>query len=82
MVERRAARFCGQLSMRFRGEPVRVSLCHCRDCQGRTGSSDGIAAFFAGTDVVPEGLSHTDTRSSDSSHALTFQFCPNCANCG
>jgi hypothetical protein len=31
---------------------------------------------------VPEGLSHTDTRSSDSSHALTFQFCPNCANCG
>jgi hypothetical protein len=31
---------CGQLKATCEGEPVRVSVCHCLDCQKRSGSAD------------------------------------------
>jgi len=30
---------CGQLGVACVGDPVRVSVCHCRDCQRRSGSA-------------------------------------------
>jgi len=35
---RRAACNCGQLSLTIEGEPVRISMCHCLECQRRTGA--------------------------------------------
>jgi hypothetical protein len=69
---------CGRLSARCTGEPALVSLCHCRDCQKRTGSAFGIAAFFARAHVATGGQARSYTRTSDSGHAVTFHFCPNC----
>lgn len=37
---------CGQLSVSCASEPAKISLCYCLDCQKRTGSTYGIAAFF------------------------------------
>jgi hypothetical protein len=71
---------CGQLSVKCDGEPSKVSLCHCLDCQKRTGSSHGIAAFFHRTKVEPSGQAQTFSRSSDSGFAVTFHFCPNCGS--
>jgi hypothetical protein len=69
---------CGQLSASCSGEPTLVSLCHCLACQRRTGSAFGIAAFFARANVTTSGQAHAYTRTSDSGHAVTFHFCPNC----
>jgi hypothetical protein len=37
---------CGQLSAVCTGEPIRVSVCHCYDCQRRSGSDCAFQAFF------------------------------------
>jgi hypothetical protein len=66
--------------VRCTGDPIKVSLCHCLDCQRRTGSTYGIAAFFHLEDVEPQGAARSYTRQSDSGHAVTFQFCPDCGS--
>jgi hypothetical protein len=38
MMTRRAACSCGQLRLEIEGEPSRVSMCHCMECQRRTGA--------------------------------------------
>lgn len=80
MSTRTARCACGQLSARCFGEPAKVSLCHCLQCQRRTGSAFGIAAFFPMEDVEVIGATSTWSRASDSGHAVTFQFCPTCGS--
>jgi len=78
MSERIASCGCGQLTVRCTGEPTKVSLCHCLECQKRTGSTYGIAAFFPRAAVRPVGEAHDYTRASDSGHPVTSHFCPRC----
>ena len=39
MTTRRAACSCGQLHLTIEGEPSRISMCHCLECQRRTGAA-------------------------------------------
>jgi len=57
-------------------------MCHCLDCQRRTGSLFGIAAFFDREVVsVVAGVSKTFTRDSSYVGSLvTFHFCPECGS--
>jgi hypothetical protein len=71
---------CGQLRVSCRGEPVRVSVCHCRDCQKRTGSAFGYQARFPGDQVAIEGEVKEFERLGDSGDRLTFRFCPHCGS--
>ena len=80
MVTRIATCACGQLSVKCAGEPLSVSLCHCRECQKRTGSTYGIAAFFTRIAVVTSGETRGYTRLSDSGHAVVHHFCPHCGS--
>ena len=41
MTTRTATCSCGQLRLACEGEPVRISICHCLECQKRTGSIFG-----------------------------------------
>lgn len=34
---------CGALRYEVRGEPLAVSVCHCPDCQGQSGSAFGMS---------------------------------------
>lgn len=77
---RTASCTCGQLKISCYGEPQLVALCHCLDCQRRTGSSYGIGAFYAREKAKAEGDAKTFRRSSHSGHAVTFHFCPNCGS--
>jgi len=79
-MERTATCVCGQLSVGCRGEPARVSLCHCLACQKRTGSTYGIAAFFRREAVESKGRARRYMRSSDSGYEVTFHFCPDCGS--
>jgi hypothetical protein len=61
------------------GDPLRVGLCHCQQCQRRTGSLFGAAAFYADAQVAERrGVAKSWTRTGDSGGNLTFQFCPDC----
>ena len=67
--------------MRCSGEPAAVSLCHCLDCQRRTGSLFGIGAFFAKEQVtVAQGSPIQFRRGSDSGSAVTAHFCGVCGS--
>jgi hypothetical protein len=70
---------CGAVRYRATGEPVRTSVCHCRNCQRRTGSAFGIGAYFMESDVEIRGeLRAYEYRSDESGRWLRMQFCPNC----
>lgn len=36
-MERKAMCSCGALTIVARGEPGKISVCHCQECQRRTG---------------------------------------------
>ena len=78
MGTRLATCACRQLKLSCTGDPTAVSLCHCLECQRRTGSAFGIGAFFSRVNVEATGQTKAFTRSSDSGHSVTFHFCPNC----
>ncbi len=74
MTARRAACSCGQLHLAIEGEPSRVSMCHCLECQRRTGGvisnqarfrreqsppSTGRAKAFLDISMLPSATSPT-----------------------
>ena len=80
MITRRAACSCGQLNLTIEGESVRVSMCHCRECQRRTGAVISNQARFRRDQVSVAGKAATWTRTAESGNVLTFHFCPTCGS--
>ncbi|MBI1774402.1 MAG: GFA family protein [Proteobacteria bacterium] len=81
MTTRQAACSCGQLRLACQGEPVRISMCHCLDCQRRTGSAFGAQARFRREQILEiEGRASEFVRVADSGNKLVFRFCPNCGS--
>jgi hypothetical protein len=81
MTTRRAACSCGQLNLTCDGEPVRVSMCHCLECQRRTGGVFGNQAWFEQQQITKiSGASTRFARSSDDGRFVSFQFCPVCGS--
>ncbi len=80
MTTRQAACSCGQLRVTVTGEPTRISMCHCLECQRRTGSTFGAQARFPKENVTISGASTAYTRVGDSGGRATFHFCPTCGS--
>jgi hypothetical protein len=78
MPQRTAHCSCGQLRAMTSAEPLRVSVCHCFECQRRTGSVFGAQARFPRDAVEVSGESHRYTRVGDEGRRASFHFCPNC----
>lgn len=78
MTLRTATCACGQVRAACRGEPSKVSLCHCLECQRRTGGPFGVAAFFPRAAVEVSGETREFSRPADSGFDVVFRFCPNC----
>lgn len=78
MTNRVASCSCGRLRLTCEGEPVRISMCHCLECQKRTGSVFGTQARFARERVTIEGRATQWARQGDSGQPVTFHFCPVC----
>ena len=79
-MTRTASCACGRVTVRCRGEPLKVSLCHCRQCQKRTGSAFGLAAFFQRDAVEATGPTRIYARQSQSGQPVTFRFCAECGS--
>jgi hypothetical protein len=78
-VARVACCSCGALQLRARGVPLRVGMCHCVDCQRRTGSVFGIQAWFPRESVAfLAGTPKVYVRTADSGRTIQFHFCSDC----
>ncbi|WP_313198327.1 GFA family protein [Rhizobium sp.] len=71
---------CGQLRAVCHGKPQRVSVCHCLECQRRTGSAFAVQARYSKTDVAVEGSSRLYERTGDSGMWARYHFCPDCGS--
>ena len=80
MTTRTASCRCGQLTATAIGEPVRVSVCHCLDCQKRSGSAFAAQARWPADQVSIEGQSKSWMNVADSGNRITFHFCPECGS--
>jgi hypothetical protein len=79
MTDHTASCSCGRLRLIARGDPLRVSMCHCLACQVRTGSTYGAQARFRNEDVETSGVSTVYVRvGEEDGHAIQFHFCPTC----
>jgi hypothetical protein len=78
MPAREAQCSCGKLRIRCDGEPVRVSMCHCLECQRRTGSTFAAQARWALDLVAIDGRSKEYVRVADSGNRAHFHFCADC----
>ena len=70
---------CGHVRFEIVGEPLGLSVCHCRDCQRQSGSAFGMSLA-----IPPDGF---QLRSGalknfeiicDSGRPKTCVFCPEC----
>ncbi len=80
MTTRIASCSCGQLRATCEGDPLRVSICHCLECQKRTGSVFAVQARFPRDRVAFEGQSSQWSRTGDEGGTAIFHFCPVCAS--
>ena len=80
MAKRTATCSCGNLRVTARGEPIRISICHCLECQRRTGSVFGAQARFEAGSLKISGESSRYIRTADSGDRVYLFFCPHCGN--
>ena len=69
---------CGALTASCEGDPVWTSVCHCLDCQRRSGSAFAAQARFPEAQVRIEGPTRAYRRTGDGGNVATFLFCPDC----
>ncbi len=80
MTSQTASCRCGQLRATVTGEPVRVSVCHCLDCQKRTGSAFSAQARWPDGQAQIEGQSKIWTHHADSGNKINHHFCAECGS--
>lgn len=80
MTTRTATCRCGQFRAETTGDPVRISVCHCLECQKRSGSSFAAQARWPDDQVRFTGEAKAWSTTGDSGTLATFRFCPECGS--
>lgn len=78
MHSRKATCLCEKLTVTCIGEPVRISVCHCLNCQKRSGSSFAAQARWPNEQVTIAGQYNEYIRRDENGSICTFCFCPDC----
>ena len=73
---------CGGVRFRASGDPLRVTICHCKWCQRRTGSAFGAEVVFNTDQVELAGQEIARYRhvSDESGRWLDIEFCRRCGS--
>jgi hypothetical protein len=72
---------CGDLSAEVADGAYRQTVvCHCLDCQRRSGSPFGAIAYFPETSVSIAGRATEYERPTDAGNRFTGGFCPRCGS--
>jgi hypothetical protein len=81
MESRTASCHCGDLELLCIGRPRKISMCHCLDCQRRTGSAFSVAVFYQRDMLkVQRGATNSFERASARGFAVKFHFCIRCGS--
>jgi hypothetical protein len=78
MTMRTASCRCRQLTATCTGDPVRISVCHCLECQKRSGSAFAAQARWPDEQVLLAGEFREWSQAGGSGSLATFRFCPTC----
>ena len=72
---------CGSLTAQIQdgAEPM-VVMCHCIDCQRRSGSQFGSIAYYPADEVEVSGEAREFSRGTDNGNTFTTGFCPTCGS--
>lgn len=79
-TQRGATCRCGQLRACCTGEPVRVSVCHCLNCQKRSGSAFAVQARWPEEQVTLSGRYREWSDDGNGRARAVFRFCPDCGS--
>jgi hypothetical protein len=72
---------CGKLAATIAdGAEAVTVMCHCLDCQRRTGSPFGTIAYFPREAVTISGKPREFTRPTDAGNSFTTGFCADCGS--
>jgi len=79
-AEHRGGCVCGAVRFTASGDPLRVTVCHCRFCQRRTGTGCGVEVVFRREQVAVAGEEIGRYRhvSDESGRWLDMEFCRRC----
>lgn len=77
-MDKTARCLCGGLRVIVSAEPQRVAICHCTDCQRRSGVPLACNAHFRTEDVRMEGPSKVYLRDGQQGRKVRHHFCPEC----
>jgi len=85
MTDRRTAATggcqCGAVRYEILALPMKLYVCHCRECQKQTASAYGISAIVRREDFRPtQGEPKSWVRVADSGRRLRLMFCPDCGS--
>jgi hypothetical protein len=70
---------CGAVRYRLEAEPLRVYVCHCRECRKQSASAFGISVIVpVDAFVVTQGQMHTWSRMTATGGELICEFCEVC----
>jgi len=71
---------CAQIRYKIIKQPIRLIVCHCKECQTQSGSAFGMSMHINKDSIHLTGKLKTFHRIADSGHKNTGCFCPNCGN--
>ncbi|MCU4654464.1 GFA family protein [Roseibacterium sp. SDUM158016] len=71
---------CGAVRIEAGADPAIVSMCHCLQCQKRTGSTYSVHAYWPREEVSVTGGRTAYRRAGDTGCYITFRFCPQCSS--
>lgn len=80
MKSHEASCHCGKLSLTYTGEITKTSVCHCFECQKRTGSVFGVQTRLDVTKTEIKGEAKIFKRTGDGGSEISFHFCPHCGS--
>lgn len=73
--------FCGNVRIKYSGEPQGKALCHCMDCRKITGSTYSTNLIIPGEGFeVTKGTPKTIAKKADSGNTITSHFCGDCGS--
>jgi hypothetical protein len=82
-MTREARCCCGACAIRVQGDPVINAVCHCENCQRRTGSAFGWSAYFRNENVTATiGTFRTYSIKGADAGAENSQERVFCGSCG
>jgi hypothetical protein len=69
---------CGEIRYTLNAAPLLAYVCHCHDCQKRTGAAFTLTLVIHSADLAVSGVAEDAERTSRSGRTVVHSFCRTC----